>query len=118
MPLRSIRIRRKLSAIGVLSCGAAVLLIYAATFDEPQLPIFASVAAASMVGSLLLANQLLTQIQVQHQALLDSEGRVRAVLNSALSAVIVIEGDGKVADWNHRAEAMFGWKREIGRAHV
>ena len=57
-------------------------------------------------------NQMLTQIQSQHQSIQDSEERVRAVLNSALSAVIVMEADGRVVDWNSRAEAMFGWKRD------
>jgi PAS domain S-box-containing protein len=57
-------------------------------------------------------NHMLTQIQSQHQSIQDSEARVRAVLNSALSAVIVMEADGRVVDWNSRAEAMFGWKRD------
>ncbi len=54
-------------------------------------------------------NQMLTQIQEQNQALSESEGRVRAVLDSALSAVVVIDAEGTVTDWNARAEAMFGW---------
>ncbi len=56
-------------------------------------------------------NQMLTQIQAQNQALKESEERVRAVLNSALSAVLVIDANGKILDWNARAEAMFGWSR-------
>lgn len=54
-------------------------------------------------------NQMLTQIQEQNQALSESEARVRAVLNSALSAVVVIDAAGKITDWNARAERMFGW---------
>jgi PAS domain S-box-containing protein len=62
-------------------------------------------------------NQMLTEIQGQHQALHASEGRVRAVLNSALSAVIVIDGEGRITDWNARAEKMFGWRatEAVGR---
>lgn len=53
-------------------------------------------------------NLMLTQIQAQHDALLDSEGRVRAVIDSTLSAVVVIDAAGRIIDWNRRAEAMFG----------
>jgi PAS domain S-box-containing protein len=56
-------------------------------------------------------NQMLTRIQQQDRTVRDSEARVRAVLNSALSAVIVIDVTGKVIDWNPRAEHMFGWTR-------
>jgi len=54
-------------------------------------------------------NQMLARIQGQNEALSESEARVRAVLNSALSAVVVIDSNGKIADWNARAENMFGW---------
>jgi len=62
-------------------------------------------------------NQMLGRISEQHHALADSELRLRAVLNSALSAVIVMDADGRISDWNARAEAMFGWPagEAIGR---
>jgi PAS domain S-box-containing protein len=56
-------------------------------------------------------NQMLTQIQQQDRTVRDSEARVRAVLNSAISAVIVIDVNGKIIDWNPRAERIFGWTR-------
>ena len=62
-------------------------------------------------------NHMLAQIQTQNLALTESEGRVRAVLNSALSAVIVTEAGGAIIDWNTRAETMFGLPRAeaVGR---
>lgn len=65
-------------------------------------------------------NQMLTQIHAQDDALRESEARLRAVLNSALSAVIVMDRHGKVLDWNARAEKMFGWPRDeaLGRDFV
>ena len=43
--------------------------------------------------------------------------RLRAILDTALDAVIVIDQDGIVCDWNERAERTFGWRREdaVGR---
>jgi PAS domain S-box-containing protein len=56
-------------------------------------------------------NHMLAQIHQQEQGLRESEARLRAVLNSALSAVFVSDDRGLIIDWNARAEAMFGWKR-------
>ncbi len=56
-------------------------------------------------------NQMLMRIQQQNVALRESEERVRAVVNSALSAVVVTDGDGRITDWNTRAETMFGFGR-------
>ena len=53
-------------------------------------------------------NQMLTQIAEQDEALRESAERVRAVLNSAISAVIVMDAGGKIIDWNARAEKKFG----------
>ena len=43
--------------------------------------------------------------------------RLRPLLETALDAVVVMDRDGWVVDWNRRAEATFGWTREeaIGR---
>ncbi len=62
-------------------------------------------------------NHMLGQIQGRDQALSESEARVRAVLDSATSAVVVIDTGGGIIDWNARAGEMFGWPREeaIGR---
>jgi PAS domain S-box-containing protein len=69
--------------------------------------------ARDELGSLTDAfNQMLEQIQLQDHGLRQSETRLRAVLDSSLSAVVVIDSDGLVVDWNPRAEGMFGWTRE------
>lgn len=65
------------------------------------------------VGSLTDAfNQMLAQIQKQDTNIRESEARVRSVLNSALSAVVVIDHHGMILEWNPRAEDMFGWSRQ------
>lgn len=65
------------------------------------------------VGSLTDAfNQMLGQIQTQDHSVRESEARVRAVLDSALSAVVVIDKHGAIIEWNPRAEQMFGRSRQ------
>jgi PAS domain S-box-containing protein len=64
------------------------------------------------IGTLTDAfNHMLTRIQKQNIDISESEMRVRAIINSALSAVVVIDGAGQVTDWNERAEKMFGWSK-------
>jgi PAS domain S-box-containing protein len=73
------------------------------------------------LGSLTDAfNQMLMQIQEQTGALRQSEERVRAVLNSAMSAVLVFDIDGRITEWNVRAEKIFGWRpsEALGRTFV
>jgi PAS domain S-box-containing protein len=70
------------------------------------------------VGALTDAfNDMVGQIHGQNQALQDGEERLRAVLNAALSAVIVVDAAGIITDWNARAHTIFGLSREqaIGR---
>ncbi len=57
-------------------------------------------------------NHMLTQIHEQNRALTESEERVRAVLNSALSAVVVVDSEDKIIEWNARAEKVFGRTRQ------
>ncbi len=52
------------------------------------------------------------ELERANQALRESEERGRAILDAALSAVLVIDAPGKIIDWNPRAETMFGWKRQ------
>ncbi|MBA4136479.1 MAG: hypothetical protein C0518_04095 [Opitutus sp.] len=65
-------------------------------------------------------NHMLTQIELKDLALTESEGRLRAVLNSSLNAVAVMDATARILDWNARAEQMFGWSRAeaIGRDFV
>jgi PAS domain S-box-containing protein len=73
---------------------------------------------ADEIGSLTDSfNQMLAEIQKQNLALRDSEAQTRAVLNAAISAVVVMDAQGKIVDWNARAEVLFGWSRAeaIGR---
>jgi PAS domain S-box-containing protein len=62
-------------------------------------------------------NQMLDRIEGQNVELNDAAQRLRAVMDSALSAVVVIDANGKISEWNARAESIFGWSAEqtLGR---
>lgn len=70
------------------------------------------------VGSLIGGfNQLLNSMLLQEKALKDSEARLSATFNSALDAVVTIDSESCVLEFNPAAEHIFGWKREevLGR---
>ncbi|AXK73317.1 PAS domain S-box protein [Lysobacter sp. TY2-98] len=51
-------------------------------------------------------------------ALRESELRIRTILENSHDAFIACEDDGRIAEWNRAAEAVFGWRRTevIGRS--
>jgi sigma-B regulation protein RsbU (phosphoserine phosphatase) len=44
-------------------------------------------------------------------ALIESEQRTRLIIESSLSAIVIMDSYGLITDWNHQAEKMFGWSR-------
>jgi PAS domain S-box-containing protein len=42
----------------------------------------------------------------------EREAEVRRLVDSALDAVLIIDEQGCITEWNSRAESMFGWRRE------
>jgi PAS domain S-box-containing protein len=61
--------------------------------------------------------QDITERKQAEDLLRGSEQSMRAILNGALDAVISMDEQGVITDWNSRAEAIFGWPRAdaIGR---
>jgi len=44
-------------------------------------------------------------------ALIESEKRTRLIIESSLSAIVIMDSYGLITDWNYQAEKMFGWSR-------
>ncbi|MDD5410543.1 MAG: PAS domain S-box protein [Methylobacter sp.] len=44
-------------------------------------------------------------------ALIESEKRTRLIIESSLSAIVIMDSYGIITDWNPQAEKMFGWSR-------
>ena len=87
-------------------------------YEERDYSVRADKVAQDELGNLTDAfNRMLEQIQIQDRGLRQSEARLRAVLDSSLSAIVVLDAEGRVTDWNPRAVRMFGWASQeaIGR---
>ncbi|GAC1335028.1 MAG: hypothetical protein NVSMB17_17450 [Candidatus Dormibacteria bacterium] len=56
-------------------------------------------------------------IHRQAETVMRSEGQLRVIFDTALMAFITMDEDGIVQDWNHQAEASFGWTKAeaVGR---
>jgi len=50
-------------------------------------------------------------------ALAESDGRTRAIVETALDAVVTIDEEDTITGWNRQAESIFGWRAEevVGR---
>lgn len=78
----------------------------------------AEVARAFNTMSLSLRNsyaELQTSLEMQNKLLLNAnhnEAKTQAILSSSLDALITIDLDGQVLDFNKAAEATFGWQRD------
>ncbi|MBK8619617.1 MAG: PAS domain S-box protein [Anaerolineales bacterium] len=58
--------------------------------------------------------QVFLKLQLQNRLLKESASRINAILETALDAVVGIDHDGHITQWNTRAELIFGWtQREV-----
>jgi len=61
--------------------------------------------AIRLIGAM---TDLTARIQVE-EALRQSEGRLRAILDSSFDAIIGMDQDGVIISWNPKAQLLFGW---------
>ncbi|MBC8119390.1 MAG: PAS domain S-box protein [Burkholderiaceae bacterium] len=82
--------------------------------DDSAAPIRA--ADGRLLGVVLIFRDV-TDIRVAERSLRASEARKSAVLQTALDAIVTIDHEGNVIDFNPAAERMFGYQRDevIGR---
>ncbi len=85
-------------------------------FTPEHLQTFVTIAnlSASRIKSALIRQKR----EEAELALKDSETRLRSVINSSLDAIITIDEDGLVQEWNDQAQLIFGFSKEecIGRS--
>ncbi|WP_332777349.1 PAS domain S-box protein [Polaromonas sp.] len=54
-------------------------------------------------------NQRTRELERSHDELRESEARTRLTINTALDAVVTMDAQGIICDWNTQAGAIFGW---------
>jgi PAS domain S-box-containing protein len=54
----------------------------------------------------------ITEKHAREQELRASEARGRAIIDTALDAVLLMDANGKITGWNVAAERIFGWRAE------
>jgi PAS domain S-box-containing protein len=127
-------LRKEMAAIGALFavCSIALSFFFARRFSRPLNRLADRVRAlqrGDFDGAVPLEgpselqtfaqtfDDMANSLKESRAALIQSQERVRAVLENALDAVIGIDIEGKIIDWNAQAVALFGWSREetIGR---
>ena len=53
-----------------------------------------------------------TERKLAERALVESQGKLRAVVETALDAMVQMNAEGIITGWNNQAEKAFGWTRE------
>jgi PAS domain S-box-containing protein len=46
------------------------------------------------------------------RALAESQARLQAIVDTSLNAIVTMDEDGRISDWNPQAETTFGWLRD------
>jgi len=63
-------------------------------------------------GVIIALLNRITQLKSRDEALIESQARVAATINTSPDAVIVVDVQGCILEWNGGAERCFGYKRE------
>ncbi|TAN33469.1 PAS domain S-box protein [bacterium] len=53
----------------------------------------------------------ITERRRAEQDLTESHARLQAIIDTSLTAIVTMDGQGAITDWNPQAEATFGWPR-------
>ncbi len=93
-----------LAFVAAVAVPPALVLCYSGGAKEGL------VALALVCGTalIMLVGYRLNQTM---RKLLENQGRTRAILDTALDAIIEIDAQGRITDWNRRAETIFGWRK-------
>ncbi len=73
---------------------------------------------AGQVAALLQLQALAEQCKEREQACSNSAHLQSAVFQNAIQAVVILDAEGTIVQWNPKAESLFGWNKEeaIGKS--
>lgn len=91
--------------VSAVAAPPAVVLWYTGAEME-------SLVALALVCGMGLAFFVGSRLHLTLRELLKSQGRTRAIIETALDAIIEIDNQGRITEWNRRAEIIFGWTRD------
>ena len=119
---RWVKYRDAAMAFGLRACWSLpimgpdheVLGTFALYYAEPREPTPQLLELTTHAGRLAA---VAIQRHRYERALLESEARARLIIENALDANVLMDGEGTVTGWNSRAKVIFGWTAEeaVGR---
>ena len=98
------------SAIMVLLLSLVALLSVGEQGEQSSWALWVFISTLSLVSLLITALQ--ASRELTEKALRNSENKLRAVVDHAQDGIVSIDDQGKLVEFNHAAERMFGYKRE------
>jgi PAS domain S-box-containing protein len=111
------------AAIPVMHYTGMAAASFTATGEVPDLTHAVSVSSLGVTGIVIvtfmvLGLAVLTSVVDRRFSVLESsEERLRLIINTALDAVITMNAEGLITNWNSEAEQAFGWSSQevLGR---
>lgn len=105
--------------VGVTGFAVLILagVVYAPTILTPGFLVIVLAMAYELSWDVIAAAQLVAKLHASEIRLRASEEQFRAVVESVPNAILLVDGQGRVALTNPQAQALFGYAREelIGR---
>lgn len=108
------------TGFGKVFCDDAVA-VEKATEQLGHLPNLTAEEAEHLVEELqqqaVQLEEQAAELEVANEELSASEAHLRGIIDSALDAIVTTDAQSNIIQWNHHAEAMFGWSAEeaVGR---
>jgi PAS domain S-box-containing protein len=104
-------------AVQLSSMADVHLLPAPMPWENPETRRTFAIVAGVLIAAGAWVLLLRRQVRARTAALAESEARHRLVVDTALDAVVSIDGGGAITGWNAQAERTFGWPAEavLGR---